>query len=98
MKNLYEDMTSCGLLKEKPTRTWLRQATFSFRKYWSISGSCFSEEKQKPMPNGYQETIEKGMNAVRYFTTSMSYYISYSGNATVSLYSFCNTLIKASRL
>ena len=25
------------------------------------------------MPNGYQETIEKGMNAVRYFTTSMSY-------------------------
>ena len=25
------------------------------------------------MPNGYQETIEKGMNAVRYFTRSMSY-------------------------
>ena len=60
MKNLYDDMTSCGLLKEKPTRTWLRQATFSFRKYWSSSGYCFSEEKQKPMPNGYQETIEKG--------------------------------------
>ena len=41
----------------------------------------FSKMKIRPfmknlyddMPNGYQETIEKGMNAVRYFTTSMSY-------------------------
>ena len=36
-----------GYLRKKPTRTWLRQATFSFRKYWSISGFCFSEKKQK---------------------------------------------------
>lgn len=41
----------------------------------------FSKMKIRPfmknlyddMPNGYQETIEKGMNAVRYFTGSMSY-------------------------
>ena len=41
----------------------------------------FSKMKIRPfmknlyddMPNGYQETIEKGMNAVRYFTRSMSY-------------------------
>ena len=42
-------MTSCGLLKDKPTRTWLCQAIFSFRKYWSMSGSCFSDEKQEPI-------------------------------------------------
>ena len=41
----------------------------------------FSKMKIKPstknlynkMPNGYQETIEKGMNAVRYFSRNMSY-------------------------
>ena len=26
----------------------------------------------KEMPNGYQETIEKGINAVRYFSRNMS--------------------------
>ena len=70
------------------------------------------------MPNGYQETIEKGMKAMEaqgfvrddrgvfqvpvdgklLMVILQAYYISYSGNATVSLYSFCNTLIKASRL
>ena len=70
------------------------------------------------MPNGYQETIEKGMKAMEaqgfvrddqgvfqlpvdgklLMVILQPYYISYSGNATVSLYSFCNTLIKASRL
>ncbi len=30
-----------------PIRTLLRRMTFSFRKYWSISGFCFSDENQK---------------------------------------------------
>lgn len=33
----------------------------------------FMKNLYDDMPNGYQETIEKGMNAVRYFTRSMSY-------------------------
>ena len=41
----------------------------------------FSKTKIKPftknlyddMPNGYQETINKGMSAVRYFSRNMSY-------------------------
>ena len=41
----------------------------------------FSKTKIRPftknlfdeMPNGYQETIEKGMSAVRYFSRNMSY-------------------------
>jgi len=36
------------LFLKLPTRTWLCQAIFSCRKYWSLSGSWFSEENQKP--------------------------------------------------
>ena len=33
----------------------------------------FMKNLSDDMPNGYQETIKKGMKTVRYFTTSMSY-------------------------
>jgi hypothetical protein len=51
-----------GYLRKKPTRTWLRQAIFSFRKFWSMSGSCFSDEKQKPML--FFESIAKAMKKI----------------------------------
>ena len=50
-----------------------------FRKKWSNPYVIWCQKvlltptSYDDMPNGYQETIKKGMNAVRYFTTSMSY-------------------------